>query len=121
MKRFILSLAAVLTLAVAAMAADTAAQFPGGKDAMTQYVNETLKYPDAARENGIEGVVNVSFVVKADGSIGTIKIARLIDPDLEQEAIRIVKNMPRWTPATRDGKAVDSTVETGIVFELPAE
>ena len=121
MKRFILSLEAVLTLAVAAVAADTAAQFPGGKDAMTQYVNETLKYPDAARENGIEGVVNVSFVVKADGSIGTIKIARLIDPDLEQEAIRIVKNMPRWTPATRDGKAVDSTVETGIVFELRAE
>lgn len=121
MKRFIMSIVAVLALAFAAMATDTAAQFPGGKEAMTQYVNETLKYPAAARENGIEGVVNVSFVVKADGSIGTIKIARLIDPDLEQEAIRIVKNMPRWEPATRDGKAVDSTVETGIVFELPSE
>lgn len=94
------------------------ASYPGGDSAMQEYLTANMKYPAAAKQNGIEGVVNVSFVVKADGSIGTIKIARLIDPDLEQEAIRLVKNMPAWTPATNGGSAVDSTVEIAIPFQL---
>lgn len=101
--------------------ADTPAQFPGGKEAMDKFIADNMVYPSTSKQNGIEGVVNVSFTVKADGQIGTIKIVRLIDPDLEQEAIRLVKKMPAWQPATRDGSSVDSSVEIPVVFELPGD
>ena len=101
--------------------ADAPAQFPGGKEAMDSFIKSHIQYPAAAKDNGIEGVVNVSFVVNTDGSIGTIKIVRLIDPDLEQEAIRLVKTMPAWTPAEKGGAPEKSTVEIPIVFELPSE
>lgn len=123
MKKFNLRISVLfLTLGISiTLFADSKASYPGGEDAMKEYLASNLQYPAAAKQNGIEGVVNVSFVVKADGSIGTIKIARLIDPDLEQEAIRLVKNMPAWTPAEKDGKAVDSTTEIAIPFQIPGE
>lgn len=120
MKRLIIALFAFVATVTAAFA-DNDATFPGGKEAMDEYITSNLKYPVTAKENGIEGVVNVSFVVNADGSIGTIEIKRLIDPDLEQEAIRLVKTMPKWTPAVKDGKPVQSIVEMPILFTLPAE
>lgn len=123
MKKFSLRIGVLfLSLGISiTLFADSKPSYPGGADAMNEYLSSNLKYPEAAKQNGIEGVVNVSFVVKADGSIGTIKIARLIDPDLEQEAIRLVKNMPAWTPAEKDGKAVDSTTEIAIPFQIPGE
>lgn len=94
-------------------------EYPGGKEAMDQYISENLKYPKSAQDNGIEGTVDVSFMVKADGSIGTIKIVRMIDPDLEAEAIRLVKGMPAWTPADNNGKPVDAPAQVQINFVLP--
>lgn len=121
MKRFLISLWALLAMAIAALAA-TPAEYPGGKEAMDKYLADNLQYPPAAKANGIEGVVPVSFIVKTDGSISTIKIVRLIDPDLEQESIRLVKGMPKWQPATDDaGKPVDSTEQIQIVFQLPGD
>lgn len=107
----------MIAMAVSAMAA-TAPSFPGGEEAMKKYLTDNMKYPEMAKENGVEGIVNVAFTVKADGSIGSIKIVRMIDPDLEQEAIRLVKSMPKWTPADENGTPVDATATVAVPFIL---
>lgn len=120
-KTFIMK--AVLTLLLVAggflsvKAADVAT-YPGGEKAMKEFIAKTMKYPAAAKANGVEGVITLNLTVNADGSIGAIKIVRMVDPDLEQEAIRIVKNMPKWTPAMKDGSAVESQVQIPISFIL---
>lgn len=94
-------------------------EYPGGKSALDEYIATNMKYPAAAQANGIEGVVDVAFTVKTDGSIGAIKIVRMVDPDLEQEAIRLVKGMPAWTPADKNGQPVDAQTQVQITFTLP--
>ena len=107
---------------VTALAAETKASFPGGDKAQAEFIGKTLVYPAAAAENGVEGVVVVSFtvkmMVKTDGTIGNIKVKRMVDPDLEAEAIRVVKKMPAWIPASKDGKAVESTAEVPFRFSI---
>lgn len=116
MKKIALLLTLLLS-SVGVILADNAS-FPGGEEALEKYISANLKYPATAAENGIEGVVQVSFTVKADGSIGTIKIDRMVDPDLEQEAIRLVKSMPVWIPATGNGTPIDSRQTLKIPFTL---
>lgn len=94
-------------------------QYPGGDAALKEYLSSNMKYPQSAIDNGIEGVVEVAFTVKADGSIGSIKIVRMVDPDLESEAIRLVKGMPAWTPADKNGQPVDAQTQVEVDFELP--
>ncbi|MDE7097169.1 MAG: energy transducer TonB, partial [Muribaculaceae bacterium] len=69
--------------------------------------------------NGIEGVVQVKFLVKSDGALDKLSIVRLVDPDLEAEAIRLVKGMPAWIPATVNEKPIDSESSVKITFTLP--
>lgn len=109
---FLLLLSATFTLSAAATPT-----FPGGEAALKAYLDQNLKYPPRAIENGIEGNVPLQFVVKADGSITSVKVTRMIDPDLEAEAIRLVKNMPAWIPADSG----DATADLTIVFRLPDE
>lgn len=94
-------------------------QFPGGDEALKKYLNDNMKYPQTAIDNGIEGVVDVAFIVKSDGSIGSIKIVRMVDPDLESEAIRLVKGMPAWTPADKGGTPIDAQTQVEVDFQLP--
>lgn len=112
----------IISVAVASVlglrAEDKAAAYPGGKEAMDAFIAEKMVYPETAKENGIEGVVTVLFIVKSDGSIADIKIKRLIDADLENESVRIVKEMPKWIPGEKEGKAVDSPSEVDITFSL---
>lgn len=120
----ILSILASIAIAGTAMAqtakSDTIpASFPGGEKAMTAYIQKNLKYPQPSINNGIEGVVNVRFVVKTDGALDKLSIVRLVDPDLEAEAIRLVKGMPAWNPATVEGKPIDSESNVEVVFTLP--
>lgn len=117
MKRFFAAVALLFAMTATAFAATTPS-FPGGEEAMKKYIADNLKYPEMAKENGIEGIVNVAFTVKADGSVGSIKIVRMIDPDLEQEAIRLVKTMPKWTPADEGGTPVEATATIAIPFIL---
>ena len=117
----ILSILTLLCAAIFVAKADSNPSFPGGEEALTKYIESNLSYPAAALDNGIEGVVNVAFAVKPDGSIGSIKITRMIDPDLEQEAIRLVKNMPAWTPADKECTPVEAVLTLPIKFSLPAE
>lgn len=118
MKKLVALTAGLLLSAGAALAADTP-QYPGGMEAFDKYIASNMKYPQTAIDNGIEGVVDVAFVVKADGSIGAIKIVRMVDPDLEAESIRLVKGMPAWIPADKDGKPVDAQTQVEINFVLP--
>lgn len=118
MRKAIITLAAALGISASAGAAVTPASFPGGSEAETTYITTNLRYPPMSKENGVEGVVSVIFTVRADGSIGNIKIKRMVDPDLESEAIRLVKNMPKWTPASENGTPVESTAEVDIPFTL---
>ncbi len=100
-------------------AAATPASFPGGQEALDQFLVENVRYPAIAQENGIEGTVTVNFTVNADGSIAAVKIVRPLDPDLEAEARRVVTKMPSWTPATDDsGRPVTSTVTLPVKFRL---
>lgn len=99
------------------MAADKP-QYPGGDEALNKYITTNLKYPQVAKDNGIEGIVGVQFLVKEDGSIGSIKIIRMVDPDLEQEAVRLVKNMPAWIPADKDGSPVEAPAQVNVPFIL---
>lgn len=94
------------------------ASFPGGEKALQEYIESNRKYPAAALNHGIEGIVNVRFIVKTDGSLEQLSIVRLVDPDLEAEAIRLVKEMPAWQPATSNGIATDSEENVKIAFVL---
>ncbi len=111
-----LALAAGATLGALAQ---SPASYPGGEEALQAYIQENLVYPQAAKDNGIEGVVTLECTILPDGSVGPIKVKRMVDPDLEQEAIRLVKAITAWTPATdAAGKAVLSVVQIPVTFSL---
>lgn len=93
---------------------ETPPQFPGGKDALTEYIDENLKYPKKAMKEGIEGLVIISFVIDSSGSTGNIRVNKSIDYELDNAAIDLVKKMPKWIPAIDSGGR-----ETMSSFKLP--
>ena len=92
--------------------------YPGGKDAMIAFLSSNMRYPDAAKKNGIHGRVIVSFVVDKDGSITETKVVRSVDPALDQEALRLVNSMPKWKPGTAEGKPVRVKYSIPFNFSL---
>lgn len=117
MKRILSLMAAFLTFAYAANAAEIPT-YPGGAGAMNKYITENLKYPPFAKDNGVEGVVTVGFMVQTDGSLKNLKVVHLVDPDLEKEAMRLVGGMPAWIPAEKDGVPVEAPSQVEIPFVL---
>ena len=105
-------------MGVAMAYADSAPSFPGGDEALKKYVKENTKYPEAAKENGVEGIVTVDFIVETNGSLESLKIERMVDPDLEEEAMRVVKTMPAWIPAQKDGVAIEAPAKVEVPFIL---
>ena len=95
------------------------ASFPGGNDALASYLLANVKYPESALKNNEAGKVFVSFVVEKDGSIGDVKVEKGVSADLDNEALKVVREMPKWTPAVKDGKEVRSSLTLPIVFHLP--
>lgn len=93
-------------------------QFPGGESAIRKLITKNLSYPAFALKNGIQGKVFVYFVVQEDGSIGNIAISKSVHPTLDGEAVRVIKNMPKWIPGTKDGKAVKVAYIVPINFVL---
>ena len=81
-------------------------QFPGGEVALMKYLMENVSYPAEAAKNKIQGRVVVQFVVEADGHIGEVKVARSVDKELDEEAVRVIKSLPDFTPGYQDGKPV---------------
>ncbi|MDD2243584.1 MAG: energy transducer TonB [Dysgonamonadaceae bacterium] len=92
--------------------------FPGGQSALMDYLNNNIKYPVIAAENGIEGRVIVQFVVGRDGSIESAIVARGVDPSLDKEALRLVTSMPKWIPGKQGGQAVKTRFTLPILFKL---
>ena len=68
---------------------------------MVKFISDNLKYPTVCKELKIQGKVMVKFTVKSDGSIGNVRITKSVDTNLDKEAVRLVKSMPRWTPNTQ--------------------
>ena len=97
------------------------AEFPGGLDSMYAYIVKNLKYPEAAKEKGIEGRVFVSFIIEKDGSISNILIKRAIGGGCEEAAVEMIKNMPKWKPGKQRGKPVRFQFVLPIKFELPKD
>lgn len=97
---------------------DNMPSYPGGKDAMIAFLSSNMRYPDAAKKNGIHGRVIVSFVVDKDGSITETKVVRSVDPALDQEALRLVNSMPKWKPGTAEGKPVRVRYSIPFNFSL---
>lgn len=92
--------------------------FPGGQEALRKYVSEHIKYPPIAQENGIQGKVTVQFVVTKTGSIGQVRVVRGKDPELDKEAVRVVKTLPKFTPGKMNGHAVNVWYTLPITFRL---
>ena len=94
------------------------AEFPGGDSALYMFICMNLSYPVQARENGLEGQVTVSFVVKKDGTIDNVKILQDIGGGCGQAVVEMVKSMPPWKPATLSGKPVNCEFILPVIFRL---
>ena len=92
--------------------------FPGGEQKLLEYVAKNVKYPQIARESGIKGRVFISFVVEPDGSVSNVKVLRGIGGGCDEEAMRVVKAMPKWKPGKQRGKAVRVSYMLPINFQL---
>lgn len=100
------------------MIVETMPSFPGGEAALNRFLNENIKYPTIAQENGISGRVFINFVVNRDGQIVDAKVVRGVDPALDQEAMRVVKMMPKWNPGQQRGKPVRVSFMLPVNFVL---
>lgn len=118
MKKILTVIALILAMAIPAMAQKVEPKFPGGDTAIMQFIAKNLRYPPICVENGVEGRVKVEITVLPDSTISATKIVAPIDPDLEAEALRIIKLMPKWTPGTIDGKAAKLNTIVTFNFRL---
>ena len=92
--------------------------FPGGQGALMQWLASNIKYPVVAEENGVQGRVVCTFVVERDGSITDVKVVRGVDPSLDKEAVRVLKQMPSWIPGKQNGSAVRVKYTVPVTFKL---
>ncbi len=92
--------------------------FPGGENELLKYIAENIKYPESAKVNGIQGKVIVKFAVDPEGKVTKESVLKGADPDLDAEALRVVRTMPRFKPGRQDGKAVPVWYMVPINFTL---
>lgn len=97
---------------------EEAPEFPGGLQALGKFISQSIKYPQIAKENGIQGKVHINFIVDDKGNITKIKVIRGVDPTLDAEAVRVVQNMPKWKPGIQQGKPVYVSFNLPISFVL---
>ncbi len=93
-------------------------EFPGGESALYKFLAKNIEYPQIANEGGIQGRVFVTFVVEKDGSITDVRVLRGIGGGCDEEAIRVVKSMPKWKPGKQRGKPVRVQYNLPIKFTL---
>lgn len=92
--------------------------FPGGISGLRTYLNQNIRYPAEAQETCAQGRVVVSFVVGKDGHISDVTVLRSVDPSLDKEAVRVIRNMPRWTPGKQGGEPVKVRYNVPVSFRL---
>ncbi len=93
-------------------------EFPGGWSELMKWLTNNLKYPPQAVRQKKEGRVVVSFIVNKDGTLADIKLAKSVDPQLDREALRVVRMMPHWKPGKEKGQPCRSMVVVPVVFKL---
>jgi len=93
-------------------------EYPGGEDALTEYLVSNIKYPVEAKTKGIQGRVFVSYIVEKDGAVTNAKILRGIGGGCDEEAVRVVSSMPKWIPGTQRGEPVRVQFNLPIMFSL---
>jgi TonB family protein len=117
----LVNLALVLLLSTAAFAKSdgvTKPQFPGGDKALVDFLNKTIVYPEEALKQKQEGKTLVAFTINEDGSIANVRVLKSSWHLLDLEAVRIVKMMPKWTPAIDNGVNKKEMVVLPISFDL---
>ena len=93
-------------------------EYLGGVNAMYEFIQKNVKYPESAKDKGIEGKVYVQFVVEKDGSLSSFNVLRGVSDDIDAEALRVLKAMPKWKPGMNDGKPVRVQFTMPFVFKL---
>jgi len=100
---------------------DVAEQMPafkGGNTALHKWLESNIEYPASAKKDGKEGNVILSFVVECDGTISNVQVVKSLDPALDKEAVRVLGNMPKWTPGMNNGKVVRVKFMLPVKFRL---
>ncbi len=97
---------------------DTAPEFEGGEAALYKYMAENICYPEKAKADGVQGRAMVKFIIEADGSVSGAEVVRGVSPECDAEALRVISTMPRWKPATKDGRNVRVHYIMPITFRL---
>ena len=100
------------------MVVEDAPEFPGGTQALLDYLRKNIKYPAICRENNIQGRVLVSFVVNKDGAIVDPEVVKGVNPSLDKEALRVISGMPKWKPGSQRGKPVRVKYTVPVNFRL---
>ena len=93
-------------------------QFPGGDVELMKFLNENVKYPEAAEKAGTQGRVVAQFVVEADGSISNVKVLKNVSDEIDAEAVRVIKAMPKWKPGMQKGQPVRVKYTIPVTFRL---
>ena len=96
-------------------------EFPGGVAGLMRYLSENIKYPPEAAKNDIEGRVIVQFIIDETGQVGEVKVVRSVSDELDAEAVRVVKTLPKFEPGRQDGEAVSVWYTLPIVFKMQAK
>ena len=91
---------------------------PGGITGLTNYMIQNLKYPIAAKEANVQGMVVVSFIVTAEGKVEGVEVLRGIGSGCDQEAVRVISQSGTWTPAKKEGKTVATKMTLPVQFKL---
>lgn len=102
-----------------ALTADVRPEYPGGDYARLRFLSNNIRYPEEAIRKKVQGVVMVSLIVEKDGTVSNIRIVNGIGGGCDEEAVRVVSSMPRWTPAKRNGKPVRIILKMPVVFRIP--
>ena len=97
---------------------DVEAEFIGGAQALMKYIQTNIEYPPTSIEMNEQGKVYLSFVVEADGSITNVAVERGVSPDLDREAKRVVRSMPKWKPGEAKAKKSRTRCRLPINFQL---
>ena len=93
-------------------------EFKGGMAKLYEFLNSNINYPEMAKENGIQGKVFIQFVVWKDGTIRDVKVVKGVHKTLDNEAVRVVKSMPKWKPGKQRGKSVNARFTLPIKFKI---
>jgi TonB family protein len=97
---------------------ESAPQFVGGQEGLIKFLGKNLRYPETAKKAGVQGKVVVKFIIEADGTVSKPEIVKGVNKELDEEAIRVIKKMPKWMPGQQQGVGVRTQQTLPLTFKL---